>query len=124
MSLSTCLNGRGAAVSRGLQWLAFTDEVVIQSPAITSDGGGGGTAAWNAVGTTVCRIYPVTIRGKGAVVGGQVNERSTHFCSLPPATVVNTNDRVVIAGRGTFEVTIALETTDALTTRIEVIQII
>jgi hypothetical protein len=123
MPLSTFLNGRAPTTSRGLQWLSFTDEAIIQTPIATSDAGGGATEVWQNAGTVPCRIYPVTIRGKGAVVGGQINERSTHFCSMPPATTVDTADRIVIAGRGTFEVTMRLETTDAFTTRVEVIQV-
>jgi hypothetical protein len=123
MSLSTFLNGRSASRLRGVQWLSFTDTAVIQSRTVTSDSGGGGSPVWNAKGTALCRIYPVTIRGKGMIVGGQVNERSTHFCSMPPQTAISTDDRIVIANRGTFEVTIALDTTDALTTRVEVFQV-
>ncbi len=122
MPLSTFLNGRAPTTSRGLQWLSFTDEAIIQTPTATSDAGGGATEVWQNAGTVPCRIYPVTIRGKGAVIGGQINERSTHFCSMPPATSVNTADRILARG-GTFEVTMVLETTDAFTTRVEVIQV-
>jgi hypothetical protein len=123
MPISTFLNGRAVTRSRGLQWLSFSDVITIQTPTATSDSGGGGTIAWQTAGTTTGRIYPVTIRGKGGIVGGALNERSTHFLSMPPATSINTADRVLIAGRGTFEVTMALETTDALSTRVEVIQV-
>jgi hypothetical protein len=123
MSLSTFLNGRAPTKLRGVQWLSFSDVAVIQTRAATSDSGGGASYVWSAAGTVPCRIYPVTIRGKGAVIGGQINERSTHFFESPMATAITTKDRVVIAGRGTFEVTIALETTDAFTTRVEVFQV-
>lgn len=123
MPLSTFLNGRAVERLRGLQWLSFSETVTIQTPQTTSDSGGGGTIAWQNAGTTSGRIYPVTIRGKGGIIGGQLNERSTHFLSMPPATSIDTADRVLIAGRGTFEVTMALETTDALSTRVEVVQV-
>jgi hypothetical protein len=121
--ISTFLNNRNPIRLRGAMWLAFTDTAVISRRSMTSDSGGGGTLTYAAAGTVPCRIYPVTIRGKGALVGGQVNERSTHFCAMPPGGTVLTSDRIAISGRGTFEVTISLETTDAFTTRVEVIQI-
>ena len=123
MPISTFLNGRAPDTLRGLMFLAFSDVAVIQSPTATTDAGGGASRVWANAGTVQCRIYPVTTRGKGGLVGGQINERSTHFCSMPPATPISTMDRVAIAGRGTFEVTVALETTDELTTRVEVIQV-
>jgi hypothetical protein len=123
MPLTTFLNDRPFTRLRGLQWMALNDTAIIQRRTATSDTGGGASYAWNAAGTTVCRVYPVTLRGKGALVGGQINERSTHFCSMPPETSVSTSDRIVIGGRGTFEVTVDLVASDAFTRRVEVIQI-
>ena len=123
MSLSTFLNNRAPSRLRGVQWLSFSDVAVIQSRTMTDDGGGGGTATWAAKGTTHCRIYPVTMRGRTGLIGGQIDEHSTHFCQMPVGTPVTTSDRVVIANRGTFEVTLALETTDELSTRVEVFQV-
>lgn len=123
MPLSTFLNNRAPVRLRGAMFLAFSDTAVIQTRTRTGDSGGGATDAWSAAGTVACRVYPVTMRGKGATIGGQVNERTTHFCNMPPQTTIHTADRVVIANRGTFEVTVALETTDAFTTRVEVFQV-
>lgn len=123
MPFSTFLNGRAPTKLRGLMWLSFSDAAAIQTRAATSDSGGGATYVWSTVTTTVCRIYPVTLRGKGAVIGGQINERSTHFCELPPATTIRTQDRVVITNRGTFEVTVGLEETNPFSTRVEVFQV-
>ena len=129
MPLSTFLRDNPLVRVRGLQFLSFDETGVIQRRTATSDAdgpydtGGGAYFTWSNIATVPCRIYPVTIRGKGAVVGGQVNERTTHFCSMPPQTPISTADRILLQNRGTFEVTMALETTDALTTRVEVIQI-
>ena len=123
MPLGTFLRDDPPTQLRGLQWLAFDDVAVIQSRTATSDSGGGASFVWNNVGTVPCRIYPVTLRGKGALVGEQINERTTHFCSMPAETQIGTADRILIANRGTFEVTVALETTAALTTRVETFQI-
>ena len=123
MSLGTFLNGRAATQLRGLQWLSFGDTAVIQSKTATSDSGGGATLSWANIGTAACRIYPVSTRGKSQLVGGQINEQSTHFCALPVGTDVQLADRLVIANRGTFEVTLSLERTDAFTQVIEVFQV-
>lgn len=123
MPLSTFLNNRAPIRLRGAMFLAFSDTAIIQSRARTSDAGGGATDTWNAVGTVACRIYPVSMRGKGALVGDQINEHSTHFCAMPPQTPITASNRVVIANRGTYEVTLVLETTDSFTTRVEVFQV-
>lgn len=123
MPLSTFLNGRAPTTLRGAQWLSFTDTAVIQTRSAVSDGGGGASVTWQNAGTAACRIYPVTTRGRSGLVGGQIDEHSTHYCDFPLDTSVNTSDRVVIAGRGTFEVTMALERTSPFTTVVEVVQI-
>ena len=123
MPLSTFLRDDPPPRLRGVWGLAFDDTATIQRRAATSDSGGGAGYAWANVGTVPCRIYPVTMRGKGALVGGQINEHTTHFCAMPAGTDIGTADRVAIQNRGTFEVTVALETTAAFTTRVEVFQV-
>ena len=123
MPLSTFLHNHASTRLRGLMFLALDESAIIQKRVSTSDSGGGASEAWVAAGTTVCRIYPVTIRGRGAVIGGQINERTTHFCEMPPNVSVNVSERILVGTRGTFEVTMGLETTDALATRIEVFQV-
>ena len=123
MPLTTFLYERPAVRQRGLMLTALNDVAVIQSRTSTSDIGGDAGVAWNAKGTAVCRVYPVTMRGKGGLIGERLNERSTHFLALPLGTDITPSDRVVIAGRGTFEVTLALDTTSPFTTRVEVIQV-
>jgi hypothetical protein len=122
MSLSTFLDGRPAIQLRGLQWLSFSDDATVQARQIVSDGGGGGTTVWQAGTTVACRVWPVTIRGRGRVIGGALSERSTHFLATPLGTRIGLDDRVVIANRGTFEITMALDRTGALTTMYEVFQ--
>ena len=123
MPLTTFLDGRAPIRQRGLMFTSMSDVGVIQGRTSTSDVGGDAGAAWNAKGTVVCRVYPVTMRGKGGLIGERLNERSTHFCSMPLGADITTSDRIVIAGRGTFEVTLALDTTSAFDTRVEVMQI-
>jgi hypothetical protein len=85
------------------------------------DGGGGATPSW-AAGTAVpCRLDPLT--ASSGVTGGQIDERSTHFVTVPPGTTVSTRDRFAIAGRGTFDVTAVREQTAESAQFFEVIQI-
>lgn len=124
MPLSTFLNNRPPTQLRGLTWLALSDTAVIQVDTVTSDTGGGASQSWAASGTLPCRIAPLTNRPLSRMVGGQIDERSTHVVTVPPGTVgVDLSDRVAIVGRGTFEVTGVRERTDALTGVFEVMQV-
>jgi hypothetical protein len=122
MPLSTFLDGRPAIQLRGLQWLALSDLATVQTRQINSDLGGGGTSVWQTGTTVACRIWPVTIRGKGRVIGGALSEYSTHFLATPLGTKIGLDDRVVIVGRGTFEITMALDRTAPLTSMYEAFQ--
>jgi hypothetical protein len=122
MPLSTFLNGRPSTKLRGLAWLALSESAQLQRQTSTSDGGGGVSVGWQTYGTVNCRIYPVTIRGKGRVVGGALSEQATHFLATPLGTMIGLADRAVIANRGTYEITMALERTAALTTVYEVFE--
>jgi hypothetical protein len=123
MPISTFLNGRASTRLRGAKFLAFSDTGNIQRRTATSDSGGGASWAWNTVGTAACRVYPVSIRGQGRLTGGALDEHTTHFGAFPVGTSIDTPDRVVIAGRGTFDVTLALNRTDALTRVVELMQV-
>lgn len=123
MPLTTFLNERVSVRLRGLMFTSMNDVAVIQGRASTTDAGGDASTIWNAKGTVVCRLYPVSLRGKGALTGERLDERTTHFCSMPLGTDITTSDRIVIAGGGTFEVTVALDATSQFTTRIEVFQV-
>lgn len=120
MSISTFLNGRTPSQLRGAAWLALSDQGIVQTRGGTSDAGGGVTVAWTNGGTTECRIDPLT--GRSAIVGGRIDERSTHRVTVPTGFSVAANDRFVITGRGTFDVTAAGERTGELTNTFEVIQ--
>jgi head-tail adaptor len=122
VAIATFLNGRGPDRLRGLQFLALSDAATVQRRTATSDAGGGATWAWADVVTVPCRIYPVTLRGRPAFVGGALDERSTHYVTLPAQTDVTTSDRVVIAGRGTYDVTMVPTRTSELTRPVEVMQ--
>jgi hypothetical protein len=90
---------------RGLAGVALADELVLETRSFVSDGGGGGTIAWAASGTVACRVDPLA-GGEGEdVTANRLSDRSTHLLTVPKGTTVLGADRVVVAGRGTFEVT-------------------
>jgi hypothetical protein len=119
--ISTFLNGRPPTRLRGAQFLSFTATASIQRRTATSDVGGGAAWTWSTIATAPCRIYPVSLRGRPGLVGGALDEHSTHFCQMPAGTDVTTSDRVLI-GSGTYDVTMILDATDELSRRIEVMQ--
>lgn len=121
MSFSTFLRGR--PTGRGLAWLALSDTAYILAGSVSSDGGGGGTTVWGTAGTAACRVYPLATSGVSRFVGGAVSENSTHMIRMPVDATVNLKDRVVVSGRGTFEVLMVPERTDQLTRVVEVIEL-
>jgi hypothetical protein len=123
MPISTFLNGRPPTQLRGLAFLALSEAATIEARTAVSDGGGGASWTWAAAGSAPCRVYPVTTKGQGRITGGQIDERTTHYCVLPTGTPVNQAERIVIANRGTFEVTMVLQRTSRLTNVCEVMQL-
>ena len=121
MPLSTFLDGRDPSQLRGLAWLSLSDQGILQTRAGTTDSGGGVTVAWTNAGTTECRIDPLS--GRSGIIGGRIDERSTHRVTVPPDVSVADANRFVITGRGTFEVTAAGQRTGEWTNTFEVIQI-
>jgi hypothetical protein len=123
LTIATFMRGGVQQHLRGAQLLSFTDAANVIRRTAVSDGGGGAAWTWSVVaGTIPCRVYPVTPRGRGAIVGGALDEKTTHYCAFPTGTDVNTADRIVVADRGTFDVTMAATRTDQLTRLVEVMQ--
>jgi hypothetical protein len=82
MPLSTFLNGRTPTTLRGLLFLSLSDSAIIQKRTATSDSGGGASWVWASTGTVSCRVYPAGGAGP-SIVGGALDEATTHFCRLP-----------------------------------------
>lgn len=106
---------------RGLAWLSFTDTGHVGSKTIVSDAGGGGTATWTYGTGVPCRIDPLS--GDERVTAGRISERSTHMVSAPPETAVAAANRILIDGRGTYEVTAVPETTGGPIRFVEVVEV-
>ena len=122
MPLSTFLNGRDLATPRGLLFLSLSESATILTLTATDDTGGGASTTWGTAGTAVpCRIDPLGGNGRG-VTGGRIDERSTHIVTVPPGTPVTASGRVVIANRGTFEVTATRDRTAEWSRTFEVVQ--
>ena len=103
MPFSTFLDGRTHSQLRGIAWLSLSDTGHILRGSATDDQGGGITQVWGTAGTVSCRIDPLS--GREQVFGGQIDDRTTHVLTLPAGTDISDTDQVVIASRGTFEVT-------------------
>ncbi len=122
MGLSTFLRDHPPTRLRGIQAMALSDVATILSVTYASDSGGGAAGSWTAAGTTECRIDPAGGAGM-RLVGGRIDERSTHVVTTPADAIVESAQRFVIAGRGTFEILMTHRRTGALTQRFEVIEI-
>ena len=122
MPVTTYLNGGTASQLRGLLWLSLSDSGNVLTATVAADSGGGGTTTWTSSGTVPCRIDPLARHGSSRETGGAIDERSTHIVTVPVGTSVQTANRFVIAGRGTFEVTAVRERTGSQTQVIEVIE--
>jgi hypothetical protein len=120
MGIATFLRDRPATRPHGLQWVALTEQAVIEAMTSVDDGGGGADQTWLARGTADCRIYPVSARRESRLVGGAISEQTTHFVEMVAQTEVQLTDRIVVGNRGTFEVTAVPQRTGALTTVVEV----
>lgn len=121
MPIGTYLNGRPPSIRRiGLLWLALSESGNVLTATSVTDAGGGVTQTWTAGTAVPCRIDPAGGGSRGQVAE-RVDERSTHMVTVPPGTVVTSNNRFVIAGRGTFEVTATHDQSAGLATMFEVV---
>lgn len=80
------------------QWLS--DTVVVMRRTDTSDGMGGYSESWAAVGTAMGRVRPQNLRGRAEVVtGGQPTSLQRWDITLEQGTDVGVDDRVTCNGR-------------------------
>lgn len=78
---------------------------IIKRRTLASDGMGGYTETWAAVGTVDCDVWQINQRGnREPVTGGQVVSKSDWFITVPYNTDLTAKDRVEVDGR-TFEIT-------------------
>ena len=118
MPLSTFLSGRAQTQLRGVRWLSLSESGAVLSVTNTADTGGGVSQVW-AAGTTVpCRIDPLT--GGEEITANRISDESDppRHCSRWHQRVAN--QRFVIDGRGTFDITAVREATGELVRVFEV----
>ena len=99
---------------------ALPGTAVIQGGSLTSDGGGGWTEGFTAGGTVACRVSPAGTPG-GAGEGetaDRISADAQYVITLPAATTVETDDRIVIAGV-TYNVTAVRDRSWEVTRRVE-----
>lgn len=123
MPVATFLNGRPNTRLRGLAFLSLSEAGNVLTRTNTTDIGGGATVVWAAGPAIPCRIDPVTDRGQARLAGGRLDERSTHVVTVPAGTPVSTDNRFVITGRGTFEITATEERTAEMLRTFEALRI-
>jgi head-tail adaptor len=84
---------------RDTQEDALPGTVVIQRHTLVSDGMGGATETWAAVGTAIGRIYPRRTQSAENIGGGQVHSHMQWWATFPVGTQVDAGDRLVYSDR-------------------------
>ncbi|MEY2653479.1 MAG: hypothetical protein RLZZ524_506 [Pseudomonadota bacterium] len=120
MSLLTTaqLEGMRATLERSLPGTA-----VITRRTWASDGGGGGTAGYSAVGTAPCRLSPSGQTPLEADIASQVQGRAPYMVTLATDTDVQSGDRITTDSR-TFEVLKALSRDWEISLRVVCVELI
>src|SRR5690242_14496022 len=102
MSLLTAAD---TAYMQATQLEAMPGTVVIQRNTHASDGQGGYSDVWAAIGTAIGRIYPKSLAmGREAVTGAQVASLTQWYATLPVGTDVQAKDKLFYDSR-TWEIT-------------------
>lgn len=92
---------------RSVQVLAQAGTCVITRGTLTSDGMGGFTQSWAAVGTVTGRVWPSTESGAERLIADRITEADAWIITVPQGTDVVAKDRITESGR-TFEVVSAI----------------
>lgn len=92
---------------RSVQSETSPGTAVISRNTPTSDGMGGWTDAWVAIGTVDGRVAPAQESGSERLVADKITEEDAWVITLPYATDVTAKDRVTIDSR-LFEVVTVL----------------
>jgi hypothetical protein len=123
MPIFTFLDGDVPIKLTGLQWMSLSEVGHVVSQVSTDDQGGGVTQVWTAGTAVPCRLDPIARLGRD-VVGGRIDERSTHVVTLALGTAtVTTNHRFAIDNRGTFEVTAVRQRTREWARELEIVAV-
>lgn len=112
------LSNADIASMRATAEAALSGTAVIHNGTLTSDSGGGYTEAFTprTGGTVACRVAPVT--GSEGEEGDRVNADAEYIITLPAATTIETDDRIVVAGI-TYDAVAVRDRTWEITRRVE-----
>lgn len=84
---------------------SLAGSAVIKEPAWVSDGGGGGSTSWVAVGTAACNITPVSSVAEGQVVDGhRLHPNTEYIFTFEYDLEIDDESRIVYEDRS-FDVT-------------------
>lgn len=95
------------AEMRSVQAEAMAGTCVVTRRTLASDGAGGYTETWAAVGTVAGRVWPATESGAERLIADRITETDAWVITVPQGTDVLAKDRITEGGR-TFEVVTAL----------------
>lgn len=85
---------------RGVLNESLPDTAVIYSASYVSDGGGGDTTSWTAVGTVACRVQPYPSSGEDEdQLGGRITADVDRIITVPATTSVNTNQELGVGSQ-------------------------
>ena len=87
---------------QGIQNRALPGTAVIYRSTLASDGMGGQSETWAAVGTADARLLPPS--GDESVAGEQITSITEWFVTVPQGTDITAADRIEIDGARMFEV--------------------
>lgn len=97
------LSAAELASQRAVQTGNLPDTAIISRYTSASDGAGGVTETWAAVGTADCRLASGGLTAAERAVAEKLSAVSTWIVTLPQGTSVTEKDRIAISSR-TFEV--------------------
>lgn len=95
------------AEMKSVQNQAMAGTCVINRRTLASDGAGGYTETWAAVGTVAGRVWPARESGAERLIADRITEADAWVITVPQGTDVLAKDRIVEGGR-TFEVMTAI----------------
>lgn len=100
------LSASELSAMRDQEEAVMVTSAIIQRYGTASDGMGGFSESWSAVGTVLIDLWPINQRGiSELVLGGQITSENGWFLTMPHGTSVTAKDRVLADGK-TFEVTL------------------
>ena len=102
--MSELLSTSDVTWMQDIQGRALPGTIVIESKTLTTDGMGGYSEAWAAVGTVDGRIMQRVARQSGETLGGaQVSSVTQWFATMPSGTTVTAANRLKFESR-TYEI--------------------